>query len=298
MSENQSPVRSYLKAKRNLEDYCNICGERKKLTYDHIPPKCCFNDVKAIPLPFFSGEPEKYNPSCAQNGIKFRSICDACNNGLLGKYDKELECYVGKIKELFSTNEELQGTYNIPTKINRLARSIAGHMLAMRNRYSGVENLIDQELRLYLRDDQAVPPENFKLLMWFYPYSTVFIIRDVVASNVFNVNQATPDGLLSALSSFPTAFILTDGIQTCDLFDVFSACTSNIDEDVEIPFDFNSAFFPQSSAIRHMQWPCNISDDGFGANMLLCSENAINDAVYANRNNADIRERLQNRRKL
>lgn len=29
--------------KRKECDFCNICGKQRKLTWDHVPPKCCNN---------------------------------------------------------------------------------------------------------------------------------------------------------------------------------------------------------------------------------------------------------------
>ena len=33
----------YKKEKRKEIDLCNICGKSKRLTWDHVPPKCCNN---------------------------------------------------------------------------------------------------------------------------------------------------------------------------------------------------------------------------------------------------------------
>ena len=33
----------YKKEKRKDIDLCNICGKSKRLTWDHVPPKCCNN---------------------------------------------------------------------------------------------------------------------------------------------------------------------------------------------------------------------------------------------------------------
>ena len=38
--------RIYEKKKRNLKDRCNICGKVSDLTWDHVPPKFCFNNIR------------------------------------------------------------------------------------------------------------------------------------------------------------------------------------------------------------------------------------------------------------
>ena len=38
--------RNYAREKRKLKDRCNICGQVSNLTWDHVPPKFCFNNEK------------------------------------------------------------------------------------------------------------------------------------------------------------------------------------------------------------------------------------------------------------
>ncbi|ULQ61036.1 hypothetical protein K7I13_07230 [Brucepastera parasyntrophica] len=62
-----------------------ICGEYKKLTSDHIPPKSCGNGKKVNVMI----NEEKF---ISQNGFNCKTICEKCNNELLGSnYDKEFK---------------------------------------------------------------------------------------------------------------------------------------------------------------------------------------------------------------
>ena len=78
-----------------LRGRCNICGEEKKLTSDHVPPKGV-NRFTRMELHSVSGalnalEGKKKKFRQFQNGVKFRSLCRDCNGGLLGKkYDPAL----------------------------------------------------------------------------------------------------------------------------------------------------------------------------------------------------------------
>ena len=36
----------YIKNKRNQIDSCNICGQVKELTWDHVPPKSSGNNTE------------------------------------------------------------------------------------------------------------------------------------------------------------------------------------------------------------------------------------------------------------
>ena len=46
-----------------------------------------------------------------------------------------------------------------------------------------------------------------------------------------------PKGLISIMNSFPAAYIIADDEERCGLFDLFSVCSNDIDETVEIPVD-------------------------------------------------------------
>ena len=67
----------YKKEKRKDIDLCNICGKSKRLTWDHVPPKCCNNRYAIKTNSWMEGIPEESSYTKKyQNGIKFRSLCD------------------------------------------------------------------------------------------------------------------------------------------------------------------------------------------------------------------------------
>lgn len=76
--------------------------------------------------------------SISQNEIKFRTICENCNNNLLGaEYDREYKKLVDCLYNLYITPGKI-GQYVLiqGLKINRIARAIVGHMLAAREDYA------------------------------------------------------------------------------------------------------------------------------------------------------------------
>lgn len=90
---------NYIKEKRDKTGQCNICGKTEQLTWDHVPPKNCFNNKRTEYNSLFSeliSEDKRFE--IAQSGIKFRTICRDCNNSLLGsKYDTELKKLVDQL---------------------------------------------------------------------------------------------------------------------------------------------------------------------------------------------------------
>lgn len=76
-----------------------------------------------------SGVPkEKEYDKKYQNGIKFRSLCDNCNNDLLGvNYDKVLAEFTSQIMQIVKSSIALPPVFKVTVKINRLCRAACGH---------------------------------------------------------------------------------------------------------------------------------------------------------------------------
>ena len=200
--------RLYTKEKRNIIDRCNICGQLTGLTWDHVPPKFCFNNQKIKYNSLMEINKKEIKKQISQNGIRYRSICSKCNNELLGSdYDKEYKKLVDILYKLYITPGEIGQFIEIHgIKINKVARAIVGHFLAARNEYFAGKG--EDELREYFLNPNLKPPKEFSLLYYVYIYNTIMIIRDVVPKKLGNLEYAIPEGLLSCINSFPVAFIL------------------------------------------------------------------------------------------
>lgn len=97
---------NYKKIKREQIDRCNICGEKSMLTWDHVPPKCCNNRYRIKTNSLINGLPQenKYE-SQYQNEIRFRSLCEKCNNYLLGtKYDTVLADFTNQVTNITTSS--------------------------------------------------------------------------------------------------------------------------------------------------------------------------------------------------
>jgi len=150
-------VRKYSNQKRKFHDYCNIGGILADLTWDHVPPKSCLNDMPVRFNHFLDGVP-RYNQysKISQNGIRFRTICAHCNNELLGRiYDPALcdftKNVVAYITETLNTARTVEDRLiAIPNRyfdvqINKMVRSICGHILAAKNEYQ-MEGTLENSL--------------------------------------------------------------------------------------------------------------------------------------------------------
>jgi hypothetical protein len=83
---------------------CNICGTSGPLTEDHTPPKGCYPptavELHSVVTRLNRDADGAGKPRLSQNGVKFRTLCGRCNNGLLGSdYDPPLIRFVGTLRQ-------------------------------------------------------------------------------------------------------------------------------------------------------------------------------------------------------
>lgn len=185
---------------------CNICGSVTRLTEDHIPPKGVvrFPQVELMSIVDLLGaERPSRSSRFFQNGVVYRSICGPCNNEKLGvQYDPALVEFSNAISAYLSSSLHLPRSTLFEVKINRLLRSVAGHMLGYDlNRYrrgSAVERLTD-----YFHADDQVFPEGMRLYLWVYPYSDQVVVKDAALSIFLWKSFAT----FWLMKFFPCAFM-------------------------------------------------------------------------------------------
>lgn len=283
-SKNREEIGFYKKVKKEKVDFCNICGKKTDLTWDHVPPKFCFNDVSIKYNSMMEKVKLNRKQTISQNGVRYRSICSKCNNTLLGaKYDPEYKKLVDLLYNLYITPGEC-GQYVIikGLKINKICRAIVGHFLAAREDYCTSE--IEKDMREYFLNENVLPPKTYKLLYYTYIYNTIMIIRDIVPRYLgTNMDYRVPSSLMSCINSFPMAFIVTkDCDDTCELYDMFELCTTNIDEEIDLKIDLLSYLYPNHRCARDPYWPCNVNDSETGTSFVLMSDTGNKDSVFSN----------------
>ncbi len=253
-----------------------ICGQLAKLTEDHVPPKFWHNSKEKR----YSLGLGLYDPSMASHklpwkgrkGIVFSSLCSDCNNRVLGSTkDRALKEFCDQVKsQLFHNTINSQYTIcNIDA--NMVAKGVVGHLLAAKDFYDD-QSLIDRELRQYVLDDSALPPENMQLLFFYYPWKQYIVVgRDIVVSQLGKTEGSykVPDGVISCLYSFPLAFILTDSKQELHLRDLFEYCRNGRTEKQNVFFNYKTMFYPGTSEVRNYLWPIRISKTKDGISMLM-----------------------------
>jgi len=159
---------------------CNICGTHSLLTDDHIPPKGIsrLGQVAMMDIvDLLSVQRPSKSTRYSQNGVKYRTLCKKCNNERLGLgYDPTLISLANDVRAFLESSLHLPTEMHIPTKPNRLVRSVVGHLLA-----HGVDEhrngtMIERLTDYFLDESLPFPPE-LKLYYWIYPYNDQVIVK-------------------------------------------------------------------------------------------------------------------------
>ena len=264
---------SYIKQTRKIEDKCNICGRTRHLTWDHVPPRATLLNPNVYASTVLGEIPTPNRHMIRyQNGIKYRSICQECNGERLSVNDKELAKFIDAVaNELASCKEE--NTIVVKTKINRVIRAVCGHFVSMKMNFSR-KGLPDKQIReILFRSDKKL--ERLKLYCWFYPYSTICNVRDMVVIGK-STQEKHPKGMIGIMASFPLAFMISDKDEGfCGLDNLSSYMTKNIDEEVIVTLHLDTATYPGTRLLKHFYWPLNIENGPFSAGAVIGGKDLV-----------------------
>lgn len=193
--------------------HCQICQRFGKLTKDHVPPKGC-PIPKGVQLRTFIGHFDglRQHPRLMQHGSHFRSLCDYCNNVLLGSnYDPGLIGLASQVHMLFTSKIALPTSFHIPVQTRRLAKSVVGHMLAgyvPNNSDLGLLSAPKQDaMRAYVLDADTAMPSDLELYYWPYRGSLQLLVNAIGVCSLKAPHPWNPI-IGSFLKFFPLGFWL------------------------------------------------------------------------------------------
>jgi hypothetical protein len=202
---------SYInQGKRSKVGLCNICKKSASLTWDRVPPKGGI-DLKPVEqvtiLQRLTGNPDQQKSRISQNGVKYRTLCNRCNNHLGISYDPVLNDFALGVGKILKSVVVSPPVIHYKTQSAKLIRSILGHLLAAKGVIDDVT--VDRTIREFLSDDLNQLPEEIKIFYWIYPYSDISVIRDVCMPAVRG--EFSKFGFFSGiLKYFPVAYLVCD----------------------------------------------------------------------------------------
>ena len=209
MSEPKS--RRQMKTKEGI---CNLClNYFPSLTDDHVPPKGSIKPRK-VGLKKLSNFVNPVDPrikdKISQNGVKFPTLCNQCNNRRLGKeLDPALNDFSRRIAHIMRNAERLTFPSKVPIscKPQQIVRSIFGHLLASELR----EDMTSAPaagpkrdlMRRYVMDPILDLPQEFNVFFW--PFCADYQVM-LSGTAMLKNNQIIKGDFLKY---FPLAFWIT-----------------------------------------------------------------------------------------
>lgn len=106
--------------KKIIEGNCALCGEFKKLSFEHVPPAAAFNN---LPI-FIQGHEHLADENSYLYGKKMKSnkgfggytLCEVCNNNTGSWYARDFVEFALQGMEIIKNTEsqyKIKGTYTI-----------------------------------------------------------------------------------------------------------------------------------------------------------------------------------------
>lgn len=127
---------------------CALCRTYADLTEDHIPPEALGNDGRWIARSYLTsatGDKDLIFGRQSRGGIRFRTLCKECNNGLGGREDKALLDFFERTSKLTNSPLILSPLMRISAKPNLIYKSLLAHIVAAND--TGIPTAFDIEAR-------------------------------------------------------------------------------------------------------------------------------------------------------
>lgn len=242
---------------------CNICLKKTKLTWEHVPPKSCGNFEKVFIQDELSLSNLKVTGS--QNGVKYRTICQKCNNEMGSGPDKELKKFYDSVKDFFEKDKKLNSFRIININLQLLTKAVFGKLLAIDE--EPAMDLVSKGMRDFILND--VKPEELALYFRLYPYNFSVQARTFVCGSylpIFTTNNYNNpyliSGLVSILNFFPIAFTVSsienkENNAFVNLLDYINFSNPNIN----LRYSYLSAINPYTKLPLPYDWLIGVGDD-------------------------------------
>lgn len=289
---------------------CSICGKYyKSLSADHIPPHCCDNKGR-IRYNLLYLKTLTKNGRVSENGLKFETICEKCNNTLGAKYDPTLSSFYKAVLSSIQKGETGAIWEGDPAS---LVKSVFGHILAAKNianlcpepkrgqisgdsikRFINCQNSekrdifsndqLDKEMRRYLNSNTL--PKSIHLFAFYYPYKNAIVCVQhclPVPCPKESDPSIPEDCFMSSLYFYPLAFIATTAIFSQGV-DILDFCPSNKAK-ISIPFD--SWNYINLGKPKPFAWPCQTENPVLKSQTMLFGDKQLSYSTIAIKENGD-----------
>ena len=200
--------------------FCHICGEYRKLTFEHVPPKVALNNGRTIEYSteeILKSLSDSNRLPWDRNGIKYKinqkglggyTLCDRCNNITGSYYGEEYAKWVFTFMDFIFKNhdEYLKGNY---VKI-KLGKLFPGR---------------------FIRQLLSIITSNFPTFTQEYPY-----VKELILDKNYNYLDEPGFKIYMYLLKYPFYYL------SGPMYVVYENRTKRVDEIDVFPFGFIISF--------------------------------------------------------
>lgn len=238
------------KIKRNKIDICNICKEKKPLSWDHVPPKGGIKlssvEIKEV-FQLLSGR-EESSIKISQNGVKYRTICSECNSIIGTEFDPTLNNLNKSIINYIQSKDVLPKHFFARVKPIRLMKCILAHLVTAKINIDEV--VTDQKIRESIFSSNTIP-EGIHIHYWVYPFDCTVILRDFALP--IRPRDFSNCTIANVIKYFPIGFIISDSDYFRGLESLSQYRDLDIDDEIDLKFDLTK--------IEDFDWPERVDEN-------------------------------------
>lgn len=251
---------------------CNICGQQRDLTENHVPPKS-WSPGRAVRIWSILDSVAQDGPGEFEKrsyGVPFRTLCADCNGNILQPYDRELASLTNQLAKAIGQKREGIPFYGSAlVRPRRVALGVLAHLCSVGlDRYS-------EHLSSYVLGINQSLLDDVKIYYWPYLHSPMTIVRDYRVFDFFSKNLSN----IFILKAYPVAFAIAIGGGKSFLDD---ADVRNFDEYASLGVDDEALIHFQLFRMPSQRWP-ECGDE----NSMLALDSASAFNVTGKRTNSD-----------
>jgi hypothetical protein len=212
---------------------CALCTNYSDLTENHVPPEGIGNSGRWIAGSYMTtvtANPDMYFGRHFRGGVRFRTLCSDCNNGLGGKEDKALIELYDRVRKLVESPIQFPGVVQIAARPNLIVRGLLAHIVSAND--SGVPNRFDVEARELFFKKTSLRFSSWNLYYWVYLGETIFLMRSAYLTSW---NPSVELSEMHILKIYPLAFVFARRPTFHGLPNMMRFVQSRDDEETDVP---------------------------------------------------------------
>lgn len=226
-----------------------MCGNYEDLTENHVPPESVGNATRLIARSYMTSVTANRDLFAGRqfhNGLKFRTLCAGCNNGLGGKEDKAIGSFFQTVRKVVESPLILPRKITVSAKPNLIYRGLLAHLASAND--TGVPTSFDEDVRSVFRGKAQLRNVPWNLYYWTYLGPTIYIQRRAFVG-LWSPFKIIP---MFVLKAYPLGFLFTTENWFGGLPNLKKFIQPRDDQEFDVPL----RLLPDVSPI----WPAETSD--------------------------------------